>query len=156
MRFSYGRMRVKRKKPSHARSTSAKSASKSADFTAVFAALKNIFTAHAKQLQVTVDKPSRYYVVAREVVWKGKPLFVGAVISGKAYVSFHLVPLYMNPSLQKQVSPELKKRMQGKACFNFTKLDPELFRQLEKLTAAGVALFCSKDFPEKLTKMTAR
>jgi len=145
----------RRKKTRPVRSRFAKSAHKSTDFAAVFAALKKIFEPHASHLKVTVDKPSRYYVAAREVVWKGKPLFVGAVISGKAYVSFHLMPLYLNPSLQKEVSPELKKRMQGKACFNFTKPDPVLFRQLEKLTATGVALFCSKKFPEKLTKMTA-
>jgi hypothetical protein len=139
-----------------ARPGSAKGASDSSDFAAAFSALKKVFVPHLGQLQVTVDKPNRYYVVARDVVWKGKPLFVGAVMSGKAYVSFHLMPLYMNPSLQKQVSPELKKRMQGKACFNFTKPDADLFRHLEKLTAAGVALFCSKDFPEKLAKMYKR
>ncbi len=33
-------------------------------------------------------------------------------------------------------SPELKKRMQGKACFNFTTIGPALFRELAALTRA--------------------
>jgi hypothetical protein len=57
---------------------------------------------------------------------------------GKAYVSFHLVPLYMCPALAKSVSPALKKRMQGKACFNFkADPEPELIAALTRLTAAA-------------------
>jgi len=28
---------------------------------------------------------------------------------GKNYVSYHLMPVYMNPALQKHISPELKR-----------------------------------------------
>ncbi|MGH9773894.1 MAG: hypothetical protein ACRD50_02985 [Candidatus Acidiferrales bacterium] len=148
-------MNTKKKRKATAKPSSKKPIDHAA-FAATFAALKKIFAPHAARLQATVDKPDRYYVVVRGVMYKRKPLFLGAVISGKAYVSFHLLPLYMNPALHKQVSPELKKRMQGKACFNFTEPDPALFRQLGKLTATGVALFCSKDFPEKLAKLAHR
>jgi hypothetical protein len=54
-------------------------------------------------------------------------------------VSYHLMPLYMNPTLQAMVSPELKKRMQGKACFNFKKEpEPALLKELAALTKAAV------------------
>jgi hypothetical protein len=43
----------------------------------------------------------------------------------------------MNAALQKRVSPELRKRMQGKACFNFAEINSGLFRKLTKLTATG-------------------
>jgi hypothetical protein len=43
----------------------------------------------------------------------------------------------MNSAMQKRIPPELKKRMQGKACFNFSEVDPALFHQLAALTAAG-------------------
>ena len=46
-------------------------------------------------------------------------MFFGSVRLGKAYVSYHLMPLYMRPALTSLVSPVLKKRMQGKTCFNF-------------------------------------
>jgi hypothetical protein len=40
-------------------------------------------------------------------------------------------------AMQKRIPPELEKRMQGKACFNFAEVAPGLFRQLSDLTAAG-------------------
>jgi len=70
---------------------------------------------------------------------KGKPLFFAGVRLGRAYVSFHLLPLYMNPALVKTISPALKKRMQGKACFNFkTGPEAELLSELARLTEAGL------------------
>jgi hypothetical protein len=58
---------------------------------------------------------------------------------GKAYVSYHLMPIYMCPDLQTRISPALKKRMQGKACFNFKAPDPKLFAELAALTRAAYA-----------------
>ena len=67
-------------------------------------------------------------------------MWFGAVKLGKAYVSFHLMPLYMSPALEKEISPTLKKRMQGKTCFNFkTVPHQELLADLQKLTAACAA-----------------
>jgi hypothetical protein len=64
---------------------------------------------------------------------------------GKAYVSFHLLPLYMNEALTKTVSPALKKRMQGNACFNFkTAPDAALTKELERLTRDGFKAFDAK------------
>ena len=37
------------------------------------------------------------------------------------------------------LSPALRKRMQGKSCFNFREADPALMRELESLTKAGIA-----------------
>jgi len=69
---------------------------------------------------------------------EGKPVWFAVIRMGKNYVSYHLMPVYMNRVLQKRISPELKKRMQGKACFNFSEVNPALFRQLTDLTAAGL------------------
>jgi hypothetical protein len=65
---------------------------------------------------------------------KKEPAWFGAVQLKKSYVSCHLMPLYASPSLREQVPPELQKRMQGKSCFNFKKVEPELFDALEQLT----------------------
>jgi len=46
----------------------------------------------------------------------------------------------MDPTLQKRISPELRKRMQGKSCFNFTEIDPILFRELAALTRSASPL----------------
>lgn len=58
---------------------------------------------------------------------------------GKAYVSYYFMPIYMCDELQRTISPALKKRMQGKACFNFKAPDPALFKELSALTKAGYA-----------------
>jgi hypothetical protein len=44
------------------------------------------------------------------------------------------------------MSPALKKRMQGKSCLNFTKVDKDLFKELKGLTKLGTARFLSKEF----------
>jgi hypothetical protein len=36
----------------------------------------------------------------------------------KNYVIYHLMPVYLNPGLLEGMSPGLRKRMQGKSCFN--------------------------------------
>jgi len=64
---------------------------------------------------------------------------------GKAYVSYHLMPLYMNPTLQSAIPADLKKRMQGKTCFNFKKQpDPDLLKELDKLTKEALTDWAAK------------
>jgi hypothetical protein len=72
--------------------------------------------------------------------WK-KELFFGLAQIKKNYVSFYLMPVYMYPELLKDVSPELKKRMQGKSCFNFKKVEPALIEELAALTRKGAEQF---------------
>ncbi len=114
-----------------------------ADFEAVFAALKPVLGKHVTRLNVKVDTPAEYTLVTRCASpfpqHKGHPMDFGSVRVGKAYVSFHLMPLYMNPALTKTVSPTLKKRMQGKSCFNFkADPEPEALSELKRLADAAV------------------
>jgi hypothetical protein len=51
------------------------------------------------------------------------------------------MPVYMYPELLQDVSPNLKKHMQGKSCFNFKKVEPELLKELEALTCKGAEKF---------------
>ena len=127
---------VKKKKPVRSRKKTAPRKS-ARDFPAVFAALKKILTPYEKRLSVVRYKPEFYYLETLLPRYKGKALCFGAVRLGKNYVSYYLMPVYMTPGLQKRISPELRKRMQGKSCFNFTQTDPILFRELSALTAAG-------------------
>src|SRR5947209_16190615 len=114
-----------------------------ADFAAVFAALKPVLAKYTKRLAVKADTPKEYTLVTKSASpfpqHKKQPLYFGSVRLGKAYVSFHLVPLYMCPELAKDIAPALKKRMQGKACFNFkTDPEPEQMAELKRLTEAGL------------------
>ncbi|MGK3990673.1 hypothetical protein WME99_46940 [Sorangium sp. So ce136] len=102
--------------------------------TSPFEALRSILQRHARHLVVVHDTPDNYYLDTRTKGPNGKPLFFGATRAGRAYTSFYLMPVYTNPELLGGMSPELKKRMQGKSCFNFKTNEPALFAELEALT----------------------
>jgi len=70
-----------------------------------------------------------------------KELWFGAVQIKKNYVSYHLMPVYMYSDINKEISNELRKRMQGKSCFNFKEIDKDLFKQLAELTVKSYKTF---------------
>ena len=74
----------------------------------------------------------------------------GMVFAGvkrqKRYVSYYLMPVYTEPTLAAAVSPELRKRMQGKSCFNFTRVDDALLDELADLTERGRAAYAERDW----------
>jgi hypothetical protein len=120
-----------------------------ADFPPVFAVLKSVLERYEERLSVKTDTPGEYTLLTRVPSpfpqHKGSPMYFGSVKLGKAYVSFHLMPLYMCPSLNQDISPALKKRMQGKTCFNFKDLpEPELTAELKRLTDASIQLWAGK------------
>jgi hypothetical protein len=117
-----------------------KTAGKASGFGPVFKGLRELMAKHGQALVVKVDKPDNYYVNSPKPYNK-KDLFFGAVQTKKNYVSYHLFALYMFPELMKGLSPELKKRMQGKACFNFTSVEEGLFQELAALTSKGFEEF---------------
>ena len=75
--------------------------------------------------------------------------YVAGTRVGKSYVSYYLMPVYGMPELLDGVSPELKRRMQGKACFNFTRIDEALFSELATLTATGIERYRHFQPPER-------
>jgi hypothetical protein len=124
-----------------------KAASKKSDFDEVYARLRKILAAYAGRCTVTKDDAKSYWLEVKDRTGpffdslpekqRKKPIMFAATIKGKAYVSFHLIPVYAFPDLLDRASPELRKRMQGKSCFNFTSVDERLFSELAKLTKAG-------------------
>lgn len=110
-------------------------------FTAVFESLRAILLPYAGTMRVVHDTPDYYYLDTTFPVYRGKPAMFAMVKRGKGYVSYHLLPLYMNPGLNSRISAELNKRKQGKACFNFSKPDPKLFAELAELTRLGLDSF---------------
>jgi len=114
------------------------------NFSTIFAVLKPVMAEEGGRLAVQKDTSSEYSLVTKTPSpfpqHKGRPMWFGAVKLGKSYVSFHLMPLYLLPNLEKEISPTLKKRMQGKTCFNFKEVpDEELLADLRKLTAVCAA-----------------
>jgi hypothetical protein len=88
-----------------------------------------------------MDKPDAYYLDAAYSEKFKRQMFFGAAQIKKRYISFYLMPVYAFPNLLKGISPALKKRMQGKSCFNFTTIDDEMLAELGALTAKGFARY---------------
>ena len=111
------------------------------DFPIVFEKLKNILKPFAPKLTVTADTPDAFSLDGPySEKWK-QQLFFGSAQIKKNYVSYYLMPVYMYPDLLKAISPELKKHMQGKSCFNFKKVEPDLFNELTELTSKSAERF---------------
>jgi hypothetical protein len=116
------------------------------DLAPVFAELKAVMVPYASRLDVKKYDHTDLYLDTKHLRANKKPLFFGAVQIKKAYVSFHLMPVYLKPELLSGLSPELRKRMQGKSCFNFSKIDKPLFHELAALTRAGFASYKAQGF----------
>ena len=56
------------------------------------------------------------------------------------------MPVYVFPELLETISPELKKRMQGKSCFNFKVVDETLLSELRELTKAGYTQYANNGY----------
>lgn len=106
-------------------------------FQPVFAQLKQLLQPFEPRMTVEADAPEAYSLNTPSIAQLGKALFFGAVQIKKNYVSYHLMPVYLFPALLDNISPALKKRMQGKSCFNFTTLDQALLDELAQLTQRG-------------------
>ncbi|MEM6709406.1 MAG: hypothetical protein AAF648_11525 [Pseudomonadota bacterium] len=111
------------------------------ELSAVFEDLKTLLKPQLKSLDVVRDAPGDLSLNTKQLDHNGKPVFFSSVKIGKGKVSFHLFPIYCHPELLSDLSPELKKRMQGKSCFNFKVRDPALFKELKSLVTAGAKAF---------------
>jgi hypothetical protein len=101
--------------------------------------LKRIFDPYRSRLTVSKDGPEGMYLELPG--YEGKPWgYVGGTRVGKRYVSFYLMGVYGAPDLLDSMSPELRRRMQGKSCFNFTSVDERLFAELTELAARSIEL----------------
>jgi hypothetical protein len=124
--------------------------SKQVDFEATFFELRKILKAHEPKLIVVADTPAHYALETPHVMKNKHRLYFAGIKMGKSYVSYYLMPAYACQEVRDAISPELKKRMQGKSCFNFSAPDAKLFKELSQLTKLGFKLFTSKDFYSRL------
>ena len=101
------------------------------DLEAVFDRLTAILRSHTASLVAVRDDAEQLYIET-----PSKPAeFFGAVMRKKSHVAYHLMPIYRDPGLIDDLNEGLLKRMQGKSCFNFAKVDDDLFFRLDALTA---------------------
>jgi hypothetical protein len=116
------------------------------DDTELFSQLRAIMLPFADRLVRKVDSADQLYLDTRHLLQNGQPLWFGGVQIKKRYVSYHLMPVYLNPALLEGISPAPSKRMQGKSCFNFNQPDPALLQELAELTEAGFSDYRDKGY----------
>jgi hypothetical protein len=87
-------------------------------------------------MMVVQDNERGLYLNTHSVMKNGQPLFFASIAINKAYVSFYVMPVYMYPDLLDGIG-DLAKRMQGKSCFNFRKVDDAQVEGMRKLVEAS-------------------
>ena len=89
------------------------------DFSAVFSALQQMLQPYEEHLSVVPYRPEFYCLQTRKAVHKGKPVWFAAIRMGKNYVSYHLMPVYMNAALQKRIPAGVKETDAGQGLLQF-------------------------------------
>ena len=112
-----------------------------ADLPAIFEQLRLVMQKHAGDLDVIKDVKGDYSLNGGYSEQYKKVIWFGGVKKMKNYVSYHLIAVYGCPQLSAELSPELRRKMHGKSCFNFTQLDAATVKELSSLTARSVEAF---------------
>jgi hypothetical protein len=112
-----------------------------ADLQPVFKQLRVVMQKYATDLQVIKDSDGHYSLNGDYSEQCKKVIWFGGVKRMKNYVSYHLIAVYAFPEVRAELSPDLQQRMQGKSCFNFTRLDEPLLDELSRVTARSVQVF---------------
>ena len=118
------------------------------DFFSIFLLLKGILKKYTSTKLLLRETQTDFceLIGPSTPVSRGREVWFGAARIGKRYVSYHLMPVYVFPDLLDGISPELKKRMQGKSCFNYTHVDERLFHELSELTKQGYERYEKEGF----------
>ena len=118
---------------------------KNGAFQETYEALRALLKPYEPRLAVVVDKPRAYYLASNtSKTASASAIWFGGVEIKKNYVSFHLIPVYASATLREALSPSLRKRMQGKSCFNFTAIGPAHLKELTAVTRKGFAGFIKR------------
>ena len=115
------------------------------EFETLFDRIRAMFRKHEPSCVLRCDEPDRYYLDTHEVRAKdGYRTMFGGVEIKKNYVSAHLMPVYIHPDLLERAGEALRKRMQGKSCFNFKRIDEAQLADLEALIDSGAERFSAE------------
>lgn len=112
----------------------------------VFDELKKLLEPFEKSLVCKKNDSESYYLDTTHKMKNKKNLFFGAVQKRKNYISYYLMPVYVEPMLLDGMSEKLKKRMHGKSCFNFKDINEIPLEELKELTEKGFNFYQSNGY----------
>jgi hypothetical protein len=107
------------------------------EFQPLFGRFRSMLEPYGRKMHVSADSDQWYAVDMAPEGERDPSTWFGATRLGKRYVSYYLMPVYVKPDLLDDISPALRKRMQGKSCFNLSRVDEPLLAELEALTKRG-------------------
>jgi hypothetical protein len=87
---------------------------KQTDFITTFSKLKALLQPYESKLIVVADTEDHYALETPHVMKNKHRVYFAGVKIGKAYVSYHLMPVYALEEVRDEISPELKKTHAGK------------------------------------------
>ncbi|HTU68871.1 MAG TPA: hypothetical protein VMF11_01005 [Candidatus Baltobacteraceae bacterium] len=111
------------------------------DFEGTFRVLRALLEPYAPRLHAAQDTASFYMLDGEYVPAFKRAMPFGGVQIRRAYVSFHLLPVYSHPELLGRISDALRRHLHGKSCFNFVRPERELLVELSALVDAGFDLY---------------
>jgi hypothetical protein len=124
----------------------AKPANTSAAIDSVFDDIKTLLVPYAPKFTVREgavrNKRDYHLILQKPLIVDGRQrdeLWFASVIQQKNNVGFYFSRVYCDVSEKKQLSPELLKHLDGKACFHFKALTPELKKDIAAALRLGLA-----------------
>jgi hypothetical protein len=127
---------------------------KDAPLELVFEKLRRLLLKHVPPFKPGGDErgtfrgKKNFHLVVPEAVavpgaYGGKPteLCMASLVMQKGYVGFYFMPIYMNPVLQRKLSPALMKLLKGKSCFHIKSLDASLLDDIDTALLLGAKSF---------------
>jgi hypothetical protein len=112
-----------------------------ADLEGTFRVLKAMLAQYEPRLHASQDTPTFYMLDGEYVAEFKRPMSFAGVQIRRAFVSFHLLPIYSHPELLSNISDPLRKRLAGRTSFNFTRPERELLVELSALVDRGFELY---------------
>jgi hypothetical protein len=119
-------------------------AAKVSSLDSVFDELKAVLASHAAGLAErtgTVKNKRDYQLYCKKpVVVDGRKrdeMYFAGLIQQKDSVGFYFFPIYCCDDVKAKLSPELLKHLDGKACFHFKQLTPELTEDVQAALKIG-------------------
>ena len=125
----------------------ARKANQSPSLDQVFDELKTILARHARlftEREGMVRNKRDYHLILQKPLVIGgrqrKELWFASIIQQKDSVGFYFTP----PDLKSKLSPELLKHLDGKSCFHFKNLTPELKKHVGAALNIGLEAYRKK------------
>jgi hypothetical protein len=132
---------------------SAKSTSTSPSLNDTYATLQKILSLYAPPLLFSsTEKPKPWIrlTIPRSIaipgIYSGKPIHleVASFTPQKDSISFHYLPLYMNPALKSKLPPALTKLLKSKTCFHIKSLDSTLAEHINTAIEEATSFYRSR------------